>query len=70
MEYQKLFKTMIRSTFQGMYWRAHETATLTSFERTVPRIFRPSYGPDVYITSFLMIVQQIHLVDQKICITG
>jgi hypothetical protein len=26
---------MIRSRFQGMYWLAHKTATLTSFQRTV-----------------------------------
>ena len=36
LKYQKLFKTIIRSRFQGMYWRAHKTATLTSFQRTVP----------------------------------
>ena len=29
---------MIRSRFQGMYWSAHKTSTLTSFQRTV-------YGP-------------------------
>ena len=26
---------MIRSRFQGMYWQAHKTATLTSFQHTV-----------------------------------
>ena len=26
---------MIRSRFQGMYWCAHKTATITSFQRTV-----------------------------------
>ena len=33
---QKLFKTLIRSRFQGMYWYAHKTATLTSIQHTVP----------------------------------
>ena len=43
LKYQKIFKIMIRSRFHGMYWRAHKTATLTSFQRTVPsppKIFR------------------------------
>ena len=36
MKYQKLFKTLIRSRFQGMYWCAHKTTTLTSIQHTVP----------------------------------
>ena len=36
LKYQKLFKTLIRSRFQGMYWRAHKTANLTSIQHTVP----------------------------------
>ena len=36
LKYQKLFKTLIRSRFQGMYWCAHKTATLTSIQHTVP----------------------------------
>ena len=35
LKYQKLFKTMIRSGFQGIYWCAHKTATLTSIQFTV-----------------------------------
>ena len=36
LKYQKLFKTLIRSKFQGMCWCAHKTATLTSIQHTVP----------------------------------
>ena len=35
LKYQKLIKYMIRSRIQGMYWCAHKTATLTSFQHTV-----------------------------------
>ena len=35
MKYQNLFKTLIRSRFLGMYWRAHKTATLTLIQHTV-----------------------------------
>jgi hypothetical protein len=35
LKYQKLFKNVIRSTFQGMYWSAFKTATLTSIQHTV-----------------------------------
>ena len=35
MKYQKLFKTLIRSRFHGMYWCGHKTATLTSNQHTV-----------------------------------
>ena len=37
---------MITSRFQGMYWHAHKTATLTSFQRSVPPPpdFKPYYG--------------------------
>ena len=34
-KYQKLFKTLIRSRFQDMYWCAHKTVTLTSIQHTV-----------------------------------
>ena len=34
LKYQKLFKTLIRSRFQGMYWCAHKTATLISNQHT------------------------------------
>ena len=34
-EISKIIQTMIRSRIQGMYWCAHKTATLTSFQRTV-----------------------------------
>ena len=36
LKYQKLFKTLIRSRFQGMYRCAHKTATLTLIQHTVP----------------------------------
>ena len=29
--------SLIVSRFQGKHWRAHETATLTSIQNTVPR---------------------------------
>ena len=32
LKHQKLFKTLIRIRFQGMYWCAHKTATLTSIQ--------------------------------------
>ena len=35
-KYQTLFKTLIRNIFQGMYCRAHKTATLTPIQHTVP----------------------------------
>ena len=34
LKYQKLFKTLIMSRFQGMYWHAHKIATLTSIQHT------------------------------------
>ena len=52
---------MIRSRIQGMYWCAHKTATLTSFQRTVgggrncplgpprPRLFRRSLVSELVI---------------------
>ena len=35
LKYQKLFKTMTGSRFQGMYWCVHKTSPLTLFQRTV-----------------------------------
>ena len=35
-EVSKIIKTLIIGRFQGMYWRAHKTATLTSIQHTVP----------------------------------
>ena len=32
---QRLLKTLIVSRFQGMYWCAHETTTLTAIKHTV-----------------------------------
>ena len=31
-----VFETLIKSKFQGMYWCAHKTTTLTSIQHTVP----------------------------------
>ena len=45
MKYQKLFKTLNRSRFQGMYWCAHKTATLTSIQHTVPPQYLSSLEP-------------------------
>ena len=50
---------MIRNTFQGMYWRAHETATLTSFERTVPRTPMDPQQNLADLTDHQRITQQI-----------
>ena len=35
-EISKIIQTLIRIRLQGMYWCAHKTATLTSFQHTVP----------------------------------
>ena len=35
-KYQTLFKLLIRNIFQGMYCRAHKTATLTPIQYIVP----------------------------------
>ena len=44
LKYKKIFKTLIISRFQGMYWRAHKTATLTAIQHTV-------YEADAIMTS-------------------
>ena len=44
-KYQTLFKTLIRNIFQGMYCRAHKTATLTPIQHTVPLgVLEPPWG--------------------------
>ena len=62
-KYQKLFKTLIKNIFQGMYCRAHETATLTPIIHTVggrhaclPRkaYFVEFYGRRGFLTSCLL----------------
>ena len=35
LKYQKWLNTLIKNKFQGMYWCAHKTATLTSIQNTV-----------------------------------
>ena len=61
LKYQKSFKTMIRSRFHGMYWHAHKTATLTSFQHTVP--------PTVCSNGFYADIWSQHQVQQyKLCL--
>ena len=54
LKYQKLFKTLIKSRFQGMYRCAHKTATLTSIQHTMPS---PSSCPrSCWIKDWIFIV--------------
>ena len=47
---QKLFKTFIRSRFQGKYWRGLKTNTLTSIQHTAQRcVLTVSFPVDLII---------------------
>ena len=62
MKYQKLFKTLIRSRFHGMYWCAHKTATLNSIQHTVPfsdLIFQKLLG--IYFDAAVVFVKNFSL---------
>ena len=50
---QKLFKTLLISRIQAMYWRAHKTATLTSIQHTVSAPVTPlSPGPPALASKY------------------